>query len=393
MAFGSQKRREILTVQIQRTIRKTKNRAGKTVYHARLRWRVDSTEKWRELLRKADNASHAQKKLDKLATEIEEKGPAQLQAGKVTFQQLVKHAKDTHYVPAVYDEHGSKVKGVRGVTQAHHQLDKLVQFFGDKDIRKINFELLLEYKVARITGTKGLSKVSLATVDRELSKARKLFNIALDKEWVLKTPFTKEASKELIQEAAETPSPALIRELTDEEAQRVMKALDTPERRHTLSVFIAVRDTGARRGSLLEHLRWKHINFDEEVITITSYKGKNVKRWPVPMTAPLKKELLKLQLQRRNNDPEDLVFEEAKVNLRKVWRAAYADAGVPKGVRLFYSVRHAFGTNMANAGMELPELARLFGHSDPTMSYRYYNLTKHTIDKARNILNKRAVAV
>src|SRR5215510_4698606 len=188
MAFGPQKRREVLTMQLQRTIRKIKNRAGKTVYHARLRWRADATEKWRELLRKADNASHAQKKLDKLATEIEEKGPAQLLAGKVTFRQLVQHAKDTHYVPAVYDEHGSKVKGVRGITQAHHELDRLVQFFGDKDIRKINFQLLLEYKVARITGTKGLSKVSLATVDRELSKARKLFNIALDKEWLFKTP-------------------------------------------------------------------------------------------------------------------------------------------------------------------------------------------------------------
>ena len=124
-----------------------------------------------------------------------------------------------------------------------------MQFFGDKDIRKINFELLLEYKVARITGTKGLSKVSLATVDRELSKARKLFNIALDKEWVLKTPFTKEASKELIQEAAETPSPVSIRELTDEEAQRVMKALNTPDRRQryrcSLHCGIPVRDEGA----------------------------------------------------------------------------------------------------------------------------------------------------
>jgi hypothetical protein len=138
-------------MQIQRTIRKTKNRAGKTVYHARLRWRVDASGKWHEVLRKADNASHAQKRLDKLATEIEEKDPVQLQAGKVTFRQLVQHAKDTHYVPAVYDEHGSKVKGVRGITQAHHQLDKLVQFFGNKDIRKINFELLLEYKVARRT--------------------------------------------------------------------------------------------------------------------------------------------------------------------------------------------------------------------------------------------------
>ncbi len=380
-------------MQIQRTIRKTKNRAGKTVYHARLRWRVNATEKWHELLRKADNASDAQKRLDKLATEIEEKGPAQLQAGKVTFRELAQYAKDNYYVPAVYDDHGSKIAGVRGVKEAHHCIDNLVKFLGDTDIRKVDVEKLQAYKVARITGTHELSKVSLATVNRELSKARKLFNIALGKEWILKTPFTKEASKELIQESAETPSAVSIRELTDEEGERVMKALNTPERHHTLPVFIAAQDTGARRGSLLEHLRWKHVNFDEEVITVTSYKGKNVKRWPVPMTARLKKELLKLQLQRRNNDPEALVFEEAKVNLRKVWRAAYAEAGVPKGVRLFYSVRHAFGTNMANAGMELPELARLFGHSDPTMSYRYYNLTKHTIDKARNILNKRAVAV
>jgi integrase len=378
-------------MQIQRTIRKIKNRAGKTVYHARVRWRVDSTEKWREMLRRADNASNAQKKLDTLAAKIEEKGPAQLQTGKVTFRELAQWSKEKYYVPAVYDDHGSKIAGVRGVKAAHHSVDNLVKFFGDTNIRKIDIEKLRAYKVARITGTCELSKVSLATVNRELSKARKLFNIALDKEWIFKTPFTKEASKELIQEAAETPSPLSIRELTDEEAERVMKVLNTPEGRHTLPVFIAVQDTGARRGSLLEHLRWKHVNFDEEVIVITSYKGKNVKRWPVPMTARLKKELLRLELQRRNKDPEALVFELAKVNLRKVWRAAYAEAGVPKGVRLFYSVRHAFGTNMANDGMELPELARLFGHSDPAMSYRYYNLTKHTIDKARNILNKRAV--
>jgi integrase len=35
-------------------------------------------------------------------------------------------------------------------------------------------------------------------------------------------------------------------------------------------------------------------------------------------------------------------------------------------------VRHAYATDMANKGMELPELARLLGHSDVSMSYRYY---------------------
>jgi site-specific recombinase XerD len=57
------------------------------------------------------------------------------------------------------------------------------------------------------------------------------------------------------------------------------------------------------------------------------------------------------------------VFEEAKINLRKLWRAAYAEAGVPNGVR-----RDAYATDMANKGMELPELARLWGHSDVSMS-------------------------
>jgi hypothetical protein len=85
-----------------------------------------------------------------------------------------------------------------------------------------------------------------------------------------------------------------------------MKALDTPERRHTLPVFIAAMDTGARKSSLLDYLRWKDINFADELITLTAYKGKgrNIKpkRWPVQMTSRLKKELLQLQLQRKNKN-------------------------------------------------------------------------------------------
>jgi len=90
----------------------------------------------------------------------------------------------------------------------------------------------------------------------------------------------------------------------------------------------------------------------------------------------------------KNKNDAALVFEQAKVNLRKLWTAAYAEAGVPKGTRLFYSVRH---TEMANEGMPLPALANLLGHSDVKMTMRYYNMNKKTIDKAREILNRRAV--
>ena len=146
---------------------------------------------------------------------------------------------------------------------------------------------------------------------------------------------------------------------------------------------------------MLDYLRWKDINFADEIITLTAYKGKgrNIKPkcWSVQMTSRLKKELLQLQLQRKYKNDDALVFEPAKVNLRKLWTAAYAAAGVPKGTRLFYSVRHNFGTEMADEGMPLPALVNLLGHTDVKMTMRYYNMNKKTIDKARDILNRRAV--
>ncbi len=374
---------------ISRTYRKIKGK-----YYARVRYQI-ADGKPLDILRQVENKSAIKPKQAEIEVELLQHGPAQLVAGKVTFRQLAQHAKDNIYVPAVYDDQETKITGFRSVVPAHAALNNLVAFFGDIDIRKINEKKLTDYQVARLTGTiKNLRKVTLSTVDRELSKARRLFNIAVDEGWLLRSPFTKAVSRNLIHDAAETPDPIKTRELTDEEALRVMKALDTSERRHTLPVFIAAMDTGARKSSLLDYLRWKDINFADEIITLTAYKGKgrNIKpkRWPVQMTSRLKKELLQLQLQRKNKNDDALVFEPAKVNLRKLWTAAYTEAAVPKGTRYFYSVRHNFGTEMANEGIPLPALANLMGHSDVKMTMRYYNMNKKTIDKARDILDRRA---
>ncbi len=369
---------------LSRSIRKARGK-----YCARIRYQDDNGR--HELLRTCDSKSEARTKLAQLESELVEKGPAQLVAGKVTFRQLVDYAKSTRYAKPTYDKNGAVVSGLRGFTAAKSVLNQLVRFFGDKDIKKIDGDLLEKYKVVRIGGLKGWSRVELSTVHRQLSTARALFNIAIQKKWLNENPF--KGRPDLIQTNAETPSEVATRAMSEAEAQRVLRALDTPERRHTLPIFIAVMDTGVRKGSLLNSLCWKDINFELELIIVTAYKGKGKikKQWPVPMTARLKKELLKLQLQRKNNHPEALVFEEAKINLRRLWTAAYAEANVPKGTRMFYSVRHAFATEMANNGMPMPALARLLGHSSIDMTFRYYNLDQETLDKARNILNKRAM--
>ena len=238
---------------ISRTYRKIKGK-----YYARVRYKIDDGKPL-DILRQVENKSAIKPKQAEIEVELRQHGPAQLVAGKITFRQLAQYAKDNIYVAALYDDQETKITGVRSVVPAHACLNNLVAFFGEVDIRKINEKKLTEYQVARLTGTiKNLRKVTLSTVDRELSKARRLFNIAVDEGWLLRSPFTKAVSRSLIHDAAETPDPIKTRQLTDEEALRVMKALDTPERRHTLPVFIAAMDTGARKSSLLDYLRWKH---------------------------------------------------------------------------------------------------------------------------------------
>jgi hypothetical protein len=149
---------------ISRTYRKIKGK-----YYARVRYKIDDGKPL-DILRQVENKSAIKPKQAEIEVELLKNGPAQLVAGKVTFRQLAQHAKDNIHVSALYDNQETKIKGVRSVVPAHSALNNLVAFFGDIDIRKINEKKL---SGARLTGTiKKLRKVSLSTVDRELSKAR-----------------------------------------------------------------------------------------------------------------------------------------------------------------------------------------------------------------------------
>ena len=130
---------------ISRTTRKINGN-----WYARVRYEDDNGKK-AELLRGAAGKSDAENLKAKPVTELLEMGPTRLVAGKVTFRQLVQHAKDNIYVPALFDENGTRIKGVKSVRPAHYALDALLKFYGDKDIRKIDADALRDYKVARLT--------------------------------------------------------------------------------------------------------------------------------------------------------------------------------------------------------------------------------------------------
>ena len=136
---------------LSRTIRKARGK-----HCARLRY-IDDDGKKHELLRTAESKSEAKTKLAQLETELMEKGPARLEAGKITFRQLAEYAIKRFYQPATYDETGRKVSGVRSVVPARSAINNLVAYFGDRDIRKIDDEALEKFKTHR------LKTVSIAT--------------------------------------------------------------------------------------------------------------------------------------------------------------------------------------------------------------------------------------
>jgi hypothetical protein len=121
--------------------------------------------------------------------------------------------------------------------------------------------------------------------------------------------------------------------------------------------------------SLVEFLKWKDVNLKAQGVTITTYKDKNMKQWEISVSTRLKAELMKLKLQRKSDDADERLFASASVNLRKVWEAARKEASITS--MRFHDLRHTFATRVANAGMEMQELAKILGHTDISMTYRY----------------------
>lgn len=270
------------------------------------------------------------------------------------------------------------------MTKAHGAINKLVEYFSDQDIRAIETEDLMAYKRWRTEQTdargkgKSTRKISIATAHRELSKARRMFNIARRKNWISANPFLSEQS--IIQVSAEKKRSYI---LSRDEEQALLRAFSTPKRRHMLPIIIAALDTGARRSSLLEHLKWKDIDIANEQLRITTYKDTNRKEWWVPMSDRLKFELLKLK--GKGIESETLVFDGVK-DPKTAFEAARREIGLPS-IR-FHDLRHTTATRLIASGVALEEVARILGHSDPKTTYRYVDLTKGTIDKVRAAINK-----
>jgi integrase len=342
---------------------------------------ICSNGKRKDIKRKTSDKTKAKEIVKALLKQLEDEGQTSFEASKMTFNSLAEHYSQTYLIPAEYiDER--KIFGLRAAERAKICLKHFREWFGNKKLRKITYGDIYAYRSNRLK-TKTIHKktVSVATVNRELSVLRRMFNIALREGWILKNVFN--LGEPLIQTSAERRRERI---LSVEEETRLLNACDHHQRKHLKPFLIALLDTGARKGEMMK-LKWSEVNFQVRLITIQALNTKTLKMRQVAITQRLYDELLILW-ETSNKNLDSKVFgisDNVRKSFSSVCKIAKIKEGGIDGLTL-HSLRHTAATRLVKGQMPIQLVGRVLGHTQPQTTYRYLTADSDTLYQASSIL-------
>lgn len=333
------------------------------IYESGLRWyaRFDYTDelgKRRTVRRLAESKTAAQKLLDKLLHEYKGRGEQALNGEKMTVGELLDYYETTYLTPPEYVD-GRKVSGLREYKNARHRLKPIRQAFGSRKLRSITYGDIERFRLARLrVPTMHKRQRSIATVNRELSQFRRVLNVAVRNDWLLKSPML--GCKSLICPGDEKPR---LRLLTRLEESRLLDACVGP-RAYLRPIIITAIDTGMRRGEILM-LRWSDLDFASRIINVRAFNTKTMRERHTAMTERIVEALSALP----RTEPEALVFGITGC-IKKAFDTAKRNATIHD--LHFHDLRATAATRMIQMAIPLAEVARVLGHTQPTTTYKHY---------------------
>jgi integrase len=343
--------------------------------YARVRFK-DENGKSRDLWRAAESKSDARKKIKELVKEIESLSAKQLDSVNMTLQELADYYTKNYLHEAVYIGE-KKVSGVRGVKEAYYAVKPLRDYFGSRKLKTITYGDIRTYKHLRLsTPTKYGNQRSIATVNKELSKLKRMFNIAVREQWLTRNPF--ENGESLIGEEEHRN-----RILSLEEEARLFEAIDSrPQRKHLKGIVLIALDCALRRGEIFK-LRWSSVNLEEKTITVTAFNSKTARERTVAMTSRVFNELQSLWDESKKDNGK-LVFG-VNVTIKTSWKKICREAKI-EDFR-FHDCRHTAISRMIRAGIPPVECMRVSGHTTLTAFNIYANIDNDTIFRTANALD------
>jgi integrase len=259
----------------------------------------------------------------------------------------------------------------------------LVPFFGRlrlKEIKPFQVEL---FKQKRLRD--GLKKSS---INREIGLLKSILNRAVKLQTIDANPARDAELFEL------DDSSVSDRVLSNQEEIKLLVACDESELRyrapHLKFVILVALYTGLRRGEILR-LRWSDIDFEKNRLRVRKSKTKAGRR-SVNLNSVLRGKLLFLNEQEHGEwvfpSPERFQTpgqpERHIADVKNAFRRAVRLAGIEWIT--FHQLRHTFCSRLADAGVPMPVIQDLAGHSSIIMTRRYTHPADELKQKAVEVL-------
>ncbi|MBD3203705.1 tyrosine-type recombinase/integrase [Candidatus Woesearchaeota archaeon] len=321
--------------------RKTKQ--GKIRYYIEYTGR-DGRRK-REVVRKAQTRSEAVLVLQKKAAESFDSEHSNPRPKEISFQEF----------STLYLENYSKINKKSWKCDDYALNAHLIPYFGQFKLNDITPLLIERYRAERLeTGVKKSS------TNRELALLKKMFNLAIDWDYVRDNPVKKVklfSEKDNLKE----------RVLSQKEEIRLLE--ETAD--HLSPIVLTALNTGMRRNEIL-NLTWVHVQLKQRIIHVTKTKsGKN-------RVVPINDVVYEILKEKQKHSKSEYVFVNPETgkpfkSIRHSFENACRRAGI-KNLR-FHDLRHTFACRMIEKGCDIETLRDLLGHHSITVTQRYIHTT------------------
>ena len=177
--------------------------------------------------------------------------------------------------------------------------------------------------------------------------------------------------------------------LSKEELERLGEVLseadrDRSERPSVVAAIRLLMVTGCRLSEIL-CLRWEHVDNERRSLRLVDSKTG-------PRSVFLSPSVIDVlaTIKRQDGNPHVIVGNKPGahlVNLEKAWRRIRSKAGL-NDVRL-HDLRHTFASEAVAAGLSLPLIGKLLGHSQPATTQRYAHLADDPARHAAEVVQGR----
>ncbi len=326
----------------------------------------------------AENKSDARKILKQLLEKLENGGREGIDAEKLTFNDLADYYEKHYAKPAKFID-DRKVEGLRDYKHVIGFIKQFRLYFGKMKIKRISYEEILSFRSYRLTIPTHYKKTrNIATMNRELSCLRRVFNIAIRQGWILRNPVNMGES--LIDRSAERRRERIL-SLAEE---KCLLDACTDKRHHIRPLIICLLDTGARRGETFK-LKFSDLDFQNRLITYQALNTKTLKTRQVVMTNRVYDELLKLwENSIKNENSLIFNFSDVRLSFENACKKAGIETGSPYGITI-HSLRHTAATRLVKGQMPIQMVGRILSHQNPQTTYRYLSANDETLRQAATI--------